>query len=176
MDQVLVEIVDKDLNPVPTGSVGTIRVRTPGIAQEVELEGVEKRNSDLVVDGWIYTGDVGVLDEDGFLSIVGRTSDLINRGGVNVYPSEIEEVLLAHPNIQEAAVIGVPDAILGEEIAAFVTSNEPIDTQRLSVFCAGRLHTDKQPRSFHQVDSMPTNANGKLVRRELFKLAVEGPQ
>lgn len=170
LDQVLVEIVDEQLRPLPPGEAGMIRVKTPGVASELVLPGLEARSSDLVVEGWIYPGDIGVLDDEGFLSIVGRTSDLINRGGVNVYPSEIEQVLTDHPDVKEAAVVGWPDPLLGEEIAAFVTTSSAINPRELMVWCAARLHPDKQPREIRVLDALPRNPNGKLVRRDLIEL------
>lgn len=167
LDHVLVQIVDAELEVMPSGSEGTIRVRTPGIGDQVNSTGVAARDSDLVVDGWIYPGDIGSLDANGFLSVLGRTSDLINRGGVNVYPSEVEAVLSSHDAVTEAAVVGIPDPLLGEEIVAFVTTQKPVESRELMTFCAGKLHTDKQPRIILQLDRMPVNANGKLVRRDL---------
>lgn len=173
MEHVLLEIVDGSINRLPIGSAGIIRLRTPGVAEELELDGLEKRSSDIVVDGWIYPGDIGFLDQDGFLTIVGRTSDLIIRGGVNVYPSEIETVLAAHPSIREAAVVGVADRVLGEEIVAFITVRTPVNVREIMMHCASRLHPDKQPRQILVVDEFPRNANGKLVKRELVeKLAL----
>lgn len=167
LDQVLVEVVDAEHHPLPVGEAGMIRVKTPGVAAELSLDGLPARNSDLVVDGWVYPGDIGVLDESGFLSIVGRTSDLINRGGVNVYPTEIEHALADHPAVKEAAVIGWPDPLLGEEIAAFVTLSAEISPRELMLWCASRLHPDKQPREIRVIEELPRNPNGKLVRREL---------
>jgi acyl-CoA synthetase (AMP-forming)/AMP-acid ligase II len=175
MDQVLVEIVDDEGRPLPRGDVGVIRVRTPGVARELVLEGLEARSSDLVVDGWIYPGDIGRLDSEGFLSIVGRTSDVIIRGGVNVYPSEIEAVLVSHPAVREAAVVGWPDRVLGEEIAAFVTLSTPVNPRELAIYCAGKLHPDKHPRQVFVIDEMPRNANGKLVRRDLLARLPDRP-
>jgi len=168
MDQVLVEIVDENNQPLPRGDAGVIRLRTPGVAQELQLTGLEARSSDLVIDGWIYPGDTGILDDDGFLTIVGRTSDVIIRGGVNVYPSEVEAILATHPAVREAAVIGIPDKVLGEEIAAFVTLGKEVNPRELMAYCAGRLHPDKQPRQIFIIQAMPRNANGKLVRRDLL--------
>lgn len=175
LDQVLVEIVDAQHRPLPAGEAGMIRIRTPGVAAEMVLEGLEQRTSDLVIDGWVYPGDVGVLDQEGFLSIVGRTSDVINRGGVNVYPTEIENVLASHAAVKEAAVVGWPDPVLGEEIAAFVTVSAEVSPRELVVWCVGQLHPDKQPRQVFVIEDFPRNANGKLVRRELVsRLPVRG--
>lgn len=169
LDHVVIEIVDGQGQPVAAGETGIIRVRTPGIAEA--LPGAdEARQSDLVIDGWIYPGDIGSLNAEGFLTIVGRSTDVIIRGGVNVYPSEVEEVLGQHPGVSESAVVGAPDAVLGEEIAAFVVLKGTASVQELLAHCRNRLHPDKQPRQILIVDSLPRNANGKLVRRNLLDL------
>jgi acyl-coenzyme A synthetase/AMP-(fatty) acid ligase len=169
LPHVLTQIVDADNRPLPAGETGTIRVRTPGVGRVLNPEGFDgkPRDSDLLIDGWIYPGDLGFLDEAGFLTIVGRSSDVIIRGGVNVYPREIELVLADHPAVREAAVVGWPDPILGEEIAAFVVPEKEVRTAELLAFCRSRLHPDKQPREIFAIEAMPTNPNGKLVRREL---------
>jgi acyl-coenzyme A synthetase/AMP-(fatty) acid ligase len=168
LPQVLVEIVDPEGEPVPTGATGLIRVRTPGVADDLPAsEYVSERESDLHLNGWIYSGDLGFLDQDGFLTIVGRSSDVIIRGGVNVFPSEIEEVMGAHPAVEEAVVVGWADPLLGEEIAAFVVLKGDAAPQEIIAWCRSRLQPDKQPRSVFVIPSMPRNANSKLVRREL---------
>jgi long-chain acyl-CoA synthetase len=120
-----------------------------------------------LIDGWIYPGDIGAL-EDGFLKIVGRSSDMIVRGGAKVYPSEVEGVLAAHEAVAEAAVVGWPDQKLGEEVAAFVVLRSSAQPQEIMAFCRSKLHPDKQPRQVFIVDALPRNANGKLVKRELI--------
>ena len=146
-----------------------IRVRTPGVGQVLDPRDFDgkPRDSDLLIDGWVYPGDLGFLDEAGFLTIVGRSSDVIIRGGVNVYPGEIESILVEHPAVKEAAVVGWPDRILGEEIAAFVVLDKDVQTRELLAFCRSKLHPDKQPREIFAIETMPTNPNGKLVRRDL---------
>jgi len=168
LSQVLVEIVDADHNPVPTEETGEIRVRTPGVAANMpEEDPAPERESDLMVDGWIYPGDLGFLDQDGFLTIVSRSSDMINRGGINVFPSEIEDVIAAHPAVQEVAVVGWPDPLLGEEIAAFVVLKEGATPEQITAWCRTRLQPDKQPRGVFDLSALPRNANGKLLRRNL---------
>lgn len=169
LDQALTQIVDSDNRPLPPGETGIVRVRTPAVAAPLSLgeSDGEKRTSDLVIDGWIYPGDIGFLDPAGFLTLVGRATDLIIRGGVNVYPTEIEAVLASHPAVAEAAVVGWPDHVLGEEIAAFVVLRREIDVRELRALCNGRLQPDKQPREIFVIPEMPRNANGKLVRRDL---------
>jgi acyl-CoA synthetase (AMP-forming)/AMP-acid ligase II len=168
LPQVLVEIVDSEGEQVPAGATGAIRVRTPGAADDLPTAGnVSERESDLHSDGWIYPGDLGFLDQEGFLTIVGRSSDLIIRGGVNVFPSEIEEVIAAHPAVTEAVVVGWADPLLGEEVAAFVVLEGSAAPQEIIAWCRSRLQPDKQPREVFVVPAIPRNANGKLVRREL---------
>lgn len=168
LPQVVAEIVDDENRPVPTGEVGMIRVRTPGVAGELpEKENFPERQSDLVIDGWIYPGDIGVLDADGFLTIVGRTSDLIIRGGINVFPSEVEEMLCGHPAVVEAAVVGWPDPVVGEEIAAFVVLREELSSQAILAWCRSRIQPDKQPRELFVIPLLPRNPNGKVIKKEL---------
>lgn len=169
LPHVRIEIVDQQDRPLPPGDVGTIRARTPGVAEPLSLgsgDG-EQRTSDLLVDGWIYPGDIGVLDESGFLRIVGRTSDMIIRGGAKVYPSEVEGVLAEHPAIAEVAVVGWPDQVLGEEVAAFVVLRLKAERRELLAYCRSKLQPDKQPREIFIIDAMPRNAHGKLLKREL---------
>lgn len=168
LQHVLVEIVDSKGNQLPAGEVGDIRIRTPGAGDELPVSGkLPARQSDLIKDGWIYPGDIGFLDEEGFLMIVSRTGDVIIRGGVNIFPSEIEEVLVQHPAIQEAAVVGWPDSLLGEEIAAFVVLKSDASSNEIIAWCRSRMHTDKQPREIFFIKIIPRNANGKVVRQDL---------
>lgn len=168
LPHVRVQIVDSQDRPLPSGEVGAIRARTPGVGQPLSLgSGEDERTSDLLIDGWIYPGDIGVL-EDGFLKIVGRSSDMIVRGGAKVYPSEVEGVLAAHEAVAEVAVVGWPDQKLGEEVAAFVVLRSSAQPQDIMAYCRSKLHPDKQPRQVFIVDALPRNANGKLVKRELI--------
>ncbi|MDN7240162.1 o-succinylbenzoate--CoA ligase [Planococcus sp. N028] len=117
--------------------------------------------------GWFHTGDVGYMDEEGFLFVVDRRSDLIVSGGENIYPAEIEKVLLAHPAVREAGVCGVPNDEWGEVPAAYVVLNKEIDREELLDFCRGQLASYKLPKSIKEVESLPRNASNKLLRREL---------
>ncbi|HZG72436.1 MAG TPA: o-succinylbenzoate--CoA ligase, partial [Chondromyces sp.] len=130
----------------------------------------EDANQTAFVDGWFHTGDVGYLDEDGFLYVLDRRSDLIISGGENVYPAEIESVLLSFPGIQEAGVIGVPDEQWGEVPCAFLVARQEIDPQKVKAFCLGKLAKYKIPQSFILVDELPRNASNKLLRRKLRSL------
>ena len=127
-------------------------------------------------DGWLRSGDLGYLDDDGFLYLVGRKKDLIIRGGNNVYPTDVEAVLLEHATVQEAAVIGIPHPVLGEDVAAFVVPRPEavLDRDELLAFCAERLADYKRPRQLHVVDELPRNATGKVMKHLLEVPAGKG--
>ena len=128
-------------------------------------------------DGWMRTGDLGRLDEDGYLYLIGRRGDMIIRGGENVYPMEVEHRLLEHPLVADAAVIGVPDRLLGEVIKAFVVPADPADpppSEDLRAFARAALAGFKVPAHWEFVPSLPRNATGKLLRRELRCAAAPG--
>jgi long-chain acyl-CoA synthetase len=124
---------------------------------------------DAVVDGWLKTGDVAVRDDDGSYFIVDRKKDLILRGGYNVYPREVEEVLYAHPAVAEAAVIGVPDERLGEEVQAVVALKPGASAtpDELVAHCRERVAAFKYPRSVVIVDALPKGPTGKILKREI---------
>ncbi|NJC71290.1 AMP-binding protein [Planosporangium thailandense] len=122
-------------------------------------------------DGWFRTGDLGVLDPDGYLRISGRAKELIITGGYNVYPREVEEVLRAHPGVADAAVVGAASAEWGETVAAFVVAGDAVDAATLErdlvAWCADRLAPYKRPRLWRWIDAVPRNALGKILRHEL---------
>jgi acyl-CoA synthetase (AMP-forming)/AMP-acid ligase II len=120
-------------------------------------------------DGWLHTGDLGRVDERGRLQIAGRMSNTIISGGENVAPEEVEEVLMAHPSVAEAAVIGRADVEWGEALVALVVpaNGEPLDAGELDRHCRARLAGFKIPKKFEQVDRLPRTPSGKLLRREL---------
>jgi long-chain acyl-CoA synthetase len=122
-----------------------------------------------IVDGWFRTGDIGLKDEDGFISIVDRKKDLIIRGGFNVYPREVEEVLVRHDAVAQVAVIGVPDPEKGEEICAVVVAvpGAQLDADELVAWARERLGRHKYPRVVHVVDELPLGPSHKVLKREL---------
>jgi acyl-CoA synthetase (AMP-forming)/AMP-acid ligase II len=126
-------------------------------------------SAEALRDGWMHTGDAGVLDDEGFLFVHDRTKDMIVSGGENIYPREIEDVLYRHPAVAEAAVIGVPDERWGEAVKAIVVAKagETLDPDELVRFCAGKLAGYKRPRSVDLVDALPRNPSGKVLKREL---------
>ena len=156
---------------VPTGGSGEITVRGPGPSREYYKEAATTQQT--WHDGWLFSGDLGYLDEDGFLWITGRTKDLIIRGGHNITPGEVEEVLFAHPDVVDAVVAGIPHDVLGEDVGAWVVLQKGSDATAadLRAFLLERLADYKVPRTLHLVPSLPRNAAGKVVRRELPALA-----
>jgi long-chain acyl-CoA synthetase len=118
-------------------------------------------------DGWLHTGDMGRFDEDGYLYIVERKKDLIIRGGFNIYPRDVEEVLNSHPAVLEAAVVGVPSERMGEEVKAFVVTRSPVDTETLMAYCRQSLANYKTPSQIEFINTLPRNAVGKIDKKEL---------
>jgi long-chain acyl-CoA synthetase len=134
------------------------------------------RNPDATAEalrgGWLHTGDVGACSPDGFLTLMDRSKDLIISGGSNIYPREIEEVLLTHPDIREASVIGRPDPDWGEVVVAYVVGAAP--RQALDALCLDRIARFKRPKDYVFVDTLPKNNYGKILKTELRKLDEEG--
>ncbi|WP_323128561.1 class I adenylate-forming enzyme family protein [Marinobacter salsuginis] len=123
----------------------------------------------LSEDGWLHTGDVGHLDKDGFLYLTDRSKDVIISGGTNIYPREVEEVLLQHPAVREVSVIGVPDTDWGERVVACVATGdgEPCSTHTLNQFCAEQLARFKLPKEYRFFEELPKNATGKILKTAL---------
>lgn len=160
-----VEIVNEADKPVGPGTVGRLRCRGPAMACGYYGGGVEGEEN--FRNGWAYPGELAMMDDDGYLYLKGRASDLIIRGGVNIYPHEIEQVLLAHPDIAEAAVVGSPSREFGEEVTAFVVSQGDIAVREVMAHCRARLTAHKAPRRIIPVEALPKTAAGKVRKREL---------
>ena len=164
-------ILDPDGGPCPPGVEGEIAIRGPQTAVAAITPAGEYRDMRPIrLTEWLRTGDIGVADEDGFVTVTGRVKDLIIRGGVNIAPLEIDGVLMRLPGIEEAAAVGVPDPIYGEEIAAFVVvrSGASVDPETVIAGCARHLPDFKLPKSVFLVDSLPRSDRGK-IRREALK-------
>jgi long-chain acyl-CoA synthetase len=129
-------------------------------------------------DGWLYTGDIGFLDEDGHLTLVDRKKDMIVAGGYNIYPKEIDEVLFGHPKILEACAVGVPDEYRGETVKAFIVvrPGETLTAEEIIEYCKERLALYKVPRKIAFLDALPKSAVGKILRRELRALEAKKPE
>ena len=162
-----VGIVDENDRPVPTGEVGAIRYRGGSVA-----DGYYRSPHDSAAafrDGWYYPGDLGRFDEKGFLFLVGRAKDMIIRGGVNIYPVEIEQTLGTHPAVAEAAVVGWPSRERGEEVAAFVVRHGETDEETLRAHCRASLAPYKIPKGVFFVDELPRNPLGKVLKPQLVE-------
>ncbi|MFC9839710.1 class I adenylate-forming enzyme family protein, partial [Rhodococcus sp. NPDC127530] len=162
-----IRIVDANGTEMGPGADGEVLVRGRNV-----MRGYLGRPEDTartVVDGWLHTGDVGHLDTDGYLTLVGRSKDMIIRGGENIYPKEIEDVLAGDPAVLEAAVIGVPDTIWGEVVVAYVqpTPGSTVDPAALHALCARKLSRYKRPTSIVVVDAIAKNAVGKIDKAAL---------
>ena len=150
------------------GEAGEVVIKGPTVMAGY-LDDPEATANTLSDDGWLRTGDLGVLDEHGYLRIVGRIKDMFIVGGFNVYPAEIENALLRHPDVKQAAVIGIPDERMGEVGMAFVVtmSGEPSAADEIQAWCRDQMANYKVPRAIEVVDDLPTNATGKVVKDEL---------
>jgi acyl-coenzyme A synthetase/AMP-(fatty) acid ligase len=160
------EIVDDDDNPVPPGTEGLVTVGGPQVCY-----GTISTDGDF--EDWTglrtRTGDLAVMDEDGFVRVTGRIKDIIIRGGANISPLEIDEVVMRHDSVQEAAAVGVPHHIYGEEVVCYVVPKpgSPLDVEALTQHCATDLPPFKMPKAFYQIDELPKSDRGKIVRARL---------
>ncbi len=162
-----VEIRDDDGTPLPTGEIGEVCVRGPNVM--LGYWNAPEQTAETLRDGWLLTGDLGRLDEDGYLYIVDRKKDLIIVGGLNVYPSEVESVIRELPEVRDCAVIGVKSPMLGERVKAFIELHEgqSLDYDRVLAHCHERLARYKVPRAIEVVAQLPRSATGKVLKREL---------
>jgi long-chain acyl-CoA synthetase len=167
IEGVEMKVVDDDGNDVPQGEVGEIVIRGHNVMKGYWNKPDE--TGETLIDGWLHTGDIAKIDEDGYFFIVDRKKDLIIRGGYNVYPREIEEVLYEHPAVREAAVIGVKDDNLGEEVGAAVAlkDGEEASAQELRDFVKEQVAAYKYPRRVWFVDDLPKGPTGKILKREI---------
>jgi long-chain acyl-CoA synthetase len=164
---VSVRVVDLEDNDVPQGEMGEIVIKGHNI-----MKGYYKKpeaTAEAMRNGWFHTGDIGKFDEDGFLYITDRVKDMIIRGGFNVYPREIEEVMMTHPSVSLAAVVGVPDERHGEEVKAYVIlkPGQVVDEAEMIEWCKGCMAGYKYPRVVEFRETLPMTATGKILKREL---------
>jgi acyl-CoA synthetase (AMP-forming)/AMP-acid ligase II len=159
--------VDESDNDLPAGSVGEILVRLPGREREYYKD--PQATAQTWIDGWLRTGDLGWIDEDGYLYIVGRKKEVIIRGGNNIYATDVEGVILEHPDVIEVAVVGVAHQVLGEDVAAFVVLRDGSATtsEDIQGWCRERMADYKVPRHITFLDQLPRNATGKVMKHEL---------
>jgi acyl-CoA synthetase (AMP-forming)/AMP-acid ligase II len=161
------KIAATDGTPLPPGEVGEVMVSGPNVMRG--YPGRPKETAAVITDGWLRTGDIGFLDGDGYLTLVGRSKEMIIRGGENIYPKEIEDVLASDPAVLEAAVVGMPDDKWGEVVVAFLQPRPgmTIDLESVKDLCKQDLSPYKRPISLTVLESLPKNAVGKLDKRAL---------
>jgi long-chain acyl-CoA synthetase len=169
-----VRIADETGRTLPVGETGEVLVRGDTVMKGYwrDLQASAK----AVRDGWLFTGDVGALDADGFLTLKDRSKDVIISGGSNIYPREVEEVLLHHAAVAEVSVVGRPHAEWGEEVVAFVVRQPgaAVDAAALDALCLANIARFKRPKDYYFVDSLPKNNYGKVLKTELRARLQEG--
>ncbi|MBT2571875.1 fatty acid--CoA ligase family protein [Planococcus sp. ISL-110] len=160
------KVVNELGEEVAANEVGELIVRGPNVMKGYYK--MPEETASAIRDGWLYTGDLARVDEEGYFYIVDRKKDMIIVGGYNVYPREVEEVLFAHPSILEAAVVGLPDPDFGEEVNAYVVLKDPsVSVDELKAYCAEHLAKYKVPRQIEVLEELPKNTTGKILRRSL---------
>ncbi len=171
LPDVEVQVLDEDNKELPANEIGEVVIRTPRV-----MKGYANQESATAAlldeNGWLHTRDMGYIDEDGYVYLVGRKDDIIIRGGENIAPAEIEAVLHAHPAIDEAAIIGAPDEDFGQKIVAFVAlkPGQSATADDVSDFCKERLASFKKPEEINFIDELPKNPLGKVLKKELKAL------
>jgi len=170
---VLVRVVDDNNAELPPGEIGEVVTRSDCV-----MEGYWENpaaNAETLRGGWLHTGDLGSIDDDGFLTLRDRSKDMIISGGSNIYPREIEEVLLRHPDLLEAAIVGRPHPDWGEEVVAFIVAkaDATVEPAALDRLCLDQIARFKRPREYCFVDSLPKNNYGKVLKTELRRLLAE---
>jgi len=165
-----VRITNKDGNPLPAGETGEVEAK--GAAVMLGYWNNPKANAETLKDGWLRTGDVGRLDEDGFLTLSDRSKDVIISGGTNIYPREVEEALLTHDDVREVSAIGVPDPDWGEIVVACVVLEEGAapDDAKLDAHCLASIARFKRPKRYVYLDALPKNNYGKVLKTELRQM------
>jgi acyl-CoA synthetase (AMP-forming)/AMP-acid ligase II len=166
--------VDEDDRPVAPGEQGEVVMRGPKVCKGYWRD--EDATASTIRDGWLHTGDIGVIDEDGFVYVVDRLKDLIISGGENIASSEVERVVYEHDAVVEAAVVGSPDPRWNEVPVAYVVLREgaEVSADELDAHCRERLAKYKTPKGFRFIDELPRNPSGKVLKRELRDREAEG--
>jgi long-chain acyl-CoA synthetase len=162
-----VKIFNENDEALPAGEVGEIVTRSDCVMAGYWNN--PQATAKALRGGWLHTGDVGALDAEGFLTIKDRSKDMIISGGANIYPREIEEVLLRHPAVAECSVVGRPHAEWGEEVVAFIVRKAELQTGELEALCLDNIARFKRPREYRFVDALPKNNYGKVLKTELRK-------
>jgi long-chain acyl-CoA synthetase len=167
-------VVDDDGRDCPSGTAGEILTCGPSVTVGY-YNNPDANARSFSPDGWFATGDIGILDAKGYLKIVDRKKELIIRGGANIYPREIEEVLYQHPKVLEAAAVGVPDPRLGERVCACIVPRpgESLTFEEMIAFLRGKIATYKLPEFFRLLDALPRTPTGKVQKGPLRDIVLE---
>jgi long-chain acyl-CoA synthetase len=168
-----VMVAGADDNPLPPGELGEVCVRG-----DLVMSGYwsnPEASAETLRNGWLHTGDVGVFDEAGYLTLKDRSKDMIISGGTNIYPREVEEVMLLHPGVLEVSVIGEPDPEWGENVVAFVVgrTDQPLTVEELDRYCLEQMARFKRPKAYHFVEALPKNNYGKVLKTELRQVLAD---
>ncbi|MBW2433179.1 MAG: long-chain fatty acid--CoA ligase [Deltaproteobacteria bacterium] len=165
--------LDDPAKELPPGEAGEVVIKGPQIMMGYYKQPEETAN--VIKDGWFYSGDIGTFDQDGYLSVVDRKKDMIIAGGYNIYPLEIDDILMGHPKILEACTIGIPDAYRGETVKAFIVTvkGETLSEEEVTRYCREKLAAYKVPKIFEFIDALPKSAVGKVLRRKLKEMESE---
>ena len=166
-----VRVVDPEGTPVPAGTTGEIVVRGETVMTGYWCN--PEATAKTLRDGWLWTGDMGALDDDGFLTLKDRSKDVVISGGSNIYPREVEEVLLRHPGVREVSVVGQPDPEWGEIVVAFVVA-DGVDPAALDALCLEHIARFKRPKHYRFVESLPKNNYGKVLKTALREMLARG--
>ena len=174
LDGIDVKIADEDRKPLATGEMGELACRGYNVMMGY-YKMPDKTAESIDEEGWLYSGDLATMDEDGYVQIVGRKKDMLICGGFNVYPAEIEEYLFTHPKVQNVSVIGMPDKVMGEVAVAYIIprAGQVIDPQEMVDFCVGEIANFKVPRYVQIVDEFPMTQSGKIQKFRLREIAKE---
>jgi fatty-acyl-CoA synthase len=160
-----VQIIDADGRPVPRGTTGELCTRGYSVMKGYWGDEAKTRAA-VDADGWMHTGDLATMDDQGYVNIVGRLKDMVIRGGENVYPREVEEFLYRHPQVQDVQVVGVPDLKYGEELCAWIVlrDGQTATADDIRDFCKGQIAHYKIPRHIRFVDAFPMTITGKVQK------------
>lgn len=171
LDEIEVAVVDGDGNRLPPNEAGELIVFGPNVTKGY-LDRA-KETGKILRDGWLYTGDIARIDEDGYVFIVDRKKDMIIRGGFNIHPGDLEELILTHPDVTEAGVVGTPSERMGEKVAAYVVkrSGSKVTEDELIHFCQDQLAKYKTPGFLRMVNHLPKNLIGKTDKKMLRQWA-----
>jgi long-chain acyl-CoA synthetase len=174
VENVEVQVWDESNRALSPGEVGELVIKGPNVMKGYYND--PEATAAAIVDGWLKTGDVGMMDEEGYFFIVDRIKDMVNSAGLKIWPREVEEVLYLHEAVAECAVIGVPDPVFGENVKACIVLRAGADVsgEQIIVYCKSQLASYKAPKSVEFMDALPKSATGKILKTELRRMASEG--